>query len=61
MLQRRTVGKLDFMKRWRQYVAGFGNLTDEFWLGTQNSKCALAECERTVRKNALVKCHPVTD
>ncbi|CAL8316214.1 unnamed protein product [Gadus morhua 'NCC'] len=33
MLQRRTVGKLDFMKRWRQYIAGFGNLTDEFWLG----------------------------
>ncbi|KAJ3594635.1 hypothetical protein NHX12_003942 [Muraenolepis orangiensis] len=36
MLQRRTVGKLDFMKRWRQYIAGFGNLTDEFWLGMDN-------------------------
>ncbi|XP_071348229.1 tenascin-N isoform X2 [Trachinotus anak] len=33
MLQRRTTGKLDFMKRWRQYIAGFGNMTDEFWLG----------------------------
>ncbi|KAF7652962.1 hypothetical protein LDENG_00088900 [Lucifuga dentata] len=33
MLQRRTSGRLDFMKRWRQYVAGFGNMTDEFWLG----------------------------
>ncbi|KAM6989648.1 tenascin-N isoform 2-T2 [Tautogolabrus adspersus] len=33
MLQRRTNGKLDFMKRWRQYIAGFGNMTDEFWIG----------------------------
>ncbi|XP_061549960.1 tenascin-N isoform X1 [Phycodurus eques] len=33
VLQRRTTGKLDFMKRWRQYVAGFGNMTDEFWIG----------------------------
>ncbi|KAJ8270849.1 hypothetical protein GJAV_G00119980 [Gymnothorax javanicus] len=33
VLQRRTNGKLDFMKRWRQYVQGFGELTDEFWLG----------------------------
>ncbi|XP_056149269.1 tenascin-N [Lampris incognitus] len=33
MLQRRNTGRLDFMKRWRQYAAGFGNLTDEFWLG----------------------------
>ncbi|KAJ8357641.1 hypothetical protein SKAU_G00204350 [Synaphobranchus kaupii] len=35
VLQRRTTGKLDFMKRWRQYVQGFGNLTDEFWLGLE--------------------------
>ncbi|XP_068613846.1 tenascin-N-like [Brachionichthys hirsutus] len=33
VLQRRTVGKLDFLKRWRQYIAGFGNMTEEFWLG----------------------------
>ncbi|KAM3866237.1 tenascin-N [Diretmus argenteus] len=33
VLQRRNSGKLDFMKRWRQYIAGFGNMTDEFWLG----------------------------
>ncbi|XP_059200806.1 tenascin-N [Centropristis striata] len=33
VLQRRTIGKLDFMKRWRQYIAGFGNLTEEFWIG----------------------------
>ncbi|XP_064197742.1 tenascin-N isoform X2 [Anguilla rostrata] len=35
VLQRRTSGKLDFMKRWRQYVQGFGDLTDEFWLGLE--------------------------
>ncbi|XP_040924114.1 tenascin-N isoform X1 [Betta splendens] len=33
MLQRRTSGKLDFMKRWRQYIEGFGDMTDEFWIG----------------------------
>ncbi|XP_044074978.1 tenascin-N isoform X3 [Siniperca chuatsi] len=33
VLQRRTTGKLDFMKRWKQYIAGFGNMTDEFWIG----------------------------
>lgn len=33
MLQRRTNGKLDFMKRWRQYIEGFGNMSDEFWIG----------------------------
>ncbi|KAF0046971.1 hypothetical protein F2P81_000604 [Scophthalmus maximus] len=33
VLQRRTTGRLDFMKRWRQYIAGFGNMTDEFWIG----------------------------
>ncbi|XP_034559337.1 tenascin-N [Notolabrus celidotus] len=33
MLQRRTTGKLDFMKRWRQYIAGFGDMTDEFFIG----------------------------
>ncbi|XP_019727213.1 tenascin-N isoform X2 [Hippocampus comes] len=33
VLQRRTTGKLDFMKRWRTYIAGFGNMTDEFWIG----------------------------
>lgn len=33
MLQRRTTGKLDFMKRWRQYIEGFGDMADEFWIG----------------------------
>ncbi|XP_069574432.1 tenascin-N [Brachyistius frenatus] len=33
VLQRRTTGKLDFMKRWRQYIAGFGDMTEEFWIG----------------------------
>ena len=33
VFQRRNNGQMDFMKRWRQYMAGFGNMTDEFWLG----------------------------
>uniref|UniRef100_A0A3Q3AT58 Tenascin N n=1 Tax=Kryptolebias marmoratus TaxID=37003 RepID=A0A3Q3AT58_KRYMA len=35
VLQRRNTGKLDFMKRWKQYIAGFGNLTEEFWFGLE--------------------------
>ncbi|KAL7876384.1 hypothetical protein AOLI_G00113470 [Acnodon oligacanthus] len=35
VFQRRNTGKLDFMKRWRQYMQGFGELTDEFWLGLE--------------------------
>lgn len=33
VIQRRNNGQLDFMKRWRVYMQGFGNMTDEFWLG----------------------------
>lgn len=39
VLQRRTTGKLDFMKRWRTYIAGFGNMTDEFWIGGKRFSC----------------------
>uniref|UniRef100_A0A8C2ITV0 Tenascin-N-like n=1 Tax=Cyprinus carpio TaxID=7962 RepID=A0A8C2ITV0_CYPCA len=35
VLQRRNTGKLDFMRRWREYMKGFGELTDEFWLGLE--------------------------
>ncbi|KAL6490209.1 hypothetical protein MHYP_G00005540 [Metynnis hypsauchen] len=35
VFQRRNTGKLDFMKRWRQYMQGFGELTEEFWLGLE--------------------------
>ncbi|XP_076828559.1 tenascin-N isoform X1 [Brachyhypopomus gauderio] len=35
VIQRRSSGKLDFMKRWKQYTQGFGELTDEFWLGLE--------------------------
>lgn len=33
MFQRRNTGQLDFYKRWRNYVDGFGDPTREFWLG----------------------------
>ncbi|XP_048019910.1 tenascin-N isoform X4 [Megalobrama amblycephala] len=35
VFQRRNSGKLDFMKRWRDYMKGFGELKDEFWLGLE--------------------------
>ncbi|XP_005171322.1 tenascin-N isoform X2 [Danio rerio] len=33
VFQRRNTGKVDFMKKWRDYMKGFGELTEEFWLG----------------------------
>ncbi|XP_044158320.1 LOW QUALITY PROTEIN: tenascin-like [Bufo gargarizans] len=35
VFQRRTNGKLDFYQRWRTYVEGFGDPSDEFWLGLE--------------------------
>lgn len=34
VFQRRSTGELDFYKRWKNYVEGFGDPTGEFWLGT---------------------------
>ncbi|KGL99596.1 Tenascin-N, partial [Charadrius vociferus] len=33
VFQRRSTGELDFYKRWKDYVEGFGDPTGEFWLG----------------------------
>nr|XP_060628665.1 tenascin-N [Anolis sagrei ordinatus] len=35
VFQRRNTGQLDFFKRWRNYVDGFGDSTGEFWLGLE--------------------------
>ncbi|XP_044275276.1 tenascin-X isoform X2 [Varanus komodoensis] len=33
VFQRRMNGKTDFWRDWQDYAKGFGNLTEEFWLG----------------------------
>ncbi|NWW99137.1 TENN protein, partial [Caloenas nicobarica] len=33
VFQRRSTGEVDFYKRWKDYVEGFGDPTGEFWLG----------------------------
>ncbi|NXJ73688.1 TENN protein, partial [Trogon melanurus] len=33
VFQRRSNGEVDFYKRWKNYVEGFGDPTGEFWLG----------------------------
>ncbi|XP_035753969.1 tenascin-N isoform X2 [Egretta garzetta] len=33
VFQRRSTGELDFYKRWKNYVEGFGDPSGEFWLG----------------------------
>ncbi|XP_062990097.1 tenascin-N [Elgaria multicarinata webbii] len=35
VFQRRSTGQLDFFKRWRNYVEGFGDPRGEFWLGLE--------------------------
>ncbi|XP_068095721.1 tenascin-N-like isoform X2 [Hyperolius riggenbachi] len=35
VFQRRVNGKGDFYQRWRTYSEGFGELTEEFWLGLE--------------------------
>ncbi|XP_069042723.1 uncharacterized protein [Lepisosteus oculatus] len=33
VFQRRMNGKTNFFRKWKEYKAGFGNLSEEFWLG----------------------------
>ncbi|XP_034553556.1 tenascin [Notolabrus celidotus] len=35
VFQRRMNGKTDFYRSWSEYSAGFGNLSEEFWLGNE--------------------------
>ncbi|KAM8826917.1 uncharacterized protein tnxba [Synchiropus picturatus] len=35
VFQRRMNGKTDFFRSWSEYRAGFGNLSEEFWLGNE--------------------------
>lgn len=36
VFQRRVDGLRDFYRTWLEYEKGFGDLTNEFWLGTTN-------------------------
>ncbi|KAG2468835.1 TENA protein, partial [Polypterus senegalus] len=36
VFQRRKNGKTNFYRSWNEYKNGFGNISDEFWLGNEN-------------------------
>jgi len=36
VIQRRMNGKVDFQQKWAEYVTGFGNLSEEHWIGLEN-------------------------
>ena len=47
VFQRRRDGSEDFYRNWADYVAGFGNLTREFWLGLDHIHCLTSAAPRT--------------
>ena len=47
VFQRRRDGSEDFYRGWADYVAGFGNLKREFWLGLNHIHCLTSAAPRT--------------
>ena len=47
VFQRRRDGSENFYRGWADYVAGFGNLKREFWLGLNHIHCLTSAAPRT--------------
>lgn len=65
VFQRRNTGQLDFFKRWRTYVEGFGDPMKEFWLGmcseTPGGLCRGGDSSLHRLLGWLVKAHHIQE
>ena len=44
-------GKTDFHRTWSEYSVGFGNLSEEFWLGTVEATSSSSHVQQNVFLN----------
>lgn len=45
LIQRRLDGSVDFNRGWDDYMAGFGNLLSEFWMGLHRLNQLTSQCQ----------------
>ncbi|XP_017465769.1 PREDICTED: ryncolin-1-like [Rhagoletis zephyria] len=46
VIQRRISAELDFYRNWEQYKQGFGELSDNYWIGLNKLHALTASCEQ---------------
>uniref|UniRef100_A0A0A1XQ81 Tenascin-R n=1 Tax=Zeugodacus cucurbitae TaxID=28588 RepID=A0A0A1XQ81_ZEUCU len=46
VIQRRQSGSVDFKRDWHDYKEGFGNITENFWIGLETLHALTSGCEQ---------------
>ena len=55
VIQRRMDGSVDFNRKWKDYVVGFGDLNGEFWLGLSKIHRLIASAEEDTNMTLLTE------